>query len=124
MPGIRMVFDVVYADDGSEFAENSSDHYSLFKVNFIVPPSRIDLSFLARRLHELEHFEKTHKGRSDIPKAEHDGIFQFHRAVVRAFTLALEHAKGNVSEHVWYVDKVTWQQEHHYYTRHTAGDEF
>lgn len=81
IPLFNISFEVSYGDDGE-----------LLFFDFIAAPGERGLTYLQHRLMELKRFEQENKGRTDIPKVELDGIFQFHEAVVNAFSAALEQA--------------------------------
>jgi hypothetical protein len=104
IPDIRMIFDIIHVEDGDEF-----------EVDYIVPPSHKGLSYLRHRLQELEDFEEEHRSRTDIPQDELDAIFNGHAAVVNAYSMALGHASGEMSERVWHLGPESWQLEYNHY---------
>jgi hypothetical protein len=108
IPKVRMAFDIIHAEDG-----DASDGDE-FEVDYIVPPSQKGLGYLRHRLQELEDFQEKHMSRTDIPKDELGGIFYFHAAVANAYSLALEHSPGEMSERVWHLGPKSWQLEYHY----------
>jgi len=118
IPQFRILFDIVHSKrEGAE--EDEVD------VDFIVPPSEAGLSFLKHRLNFLESFEKENKDRGDIPGDEYAGLFAFHEAIVKAFSLALEHGKEVVSDQVWSLDEDSWYTEYDSYNDNEVDhDEF
>lgn len=60
------------------------------EISFESLPDDFGVIFMQRRLQELEEFKQKYQDRTDLPKAEYDGIFQFHEAVVNAFSWAVQ----------------------------------
>jgi hypothetical protein len=110
IPRMRLLFDI---DDVSARDDQSSGG---LKVDFIVPPSRLSVSFLERRIGYLENFAKNHKDRSDVASHELSAIMSFRAAIETAFSEAVAQSEGQLSEEVW-----TWGDD--WYTGGGEGEE-
>ena len=87
-------------------------------VKWYVLPSQKGLDFLKTELDRLrkvgtrkDELKRNAKGKQEIPESEWNAIWSFHRAMVVAFTTALEQAPAvsnevwNMGPHDWYKDR-------------------
>lgn len=104
LPDMRLVFDIIQSEEEGAHEDN-------LEVDYIVWPSQKGLNHLRYRLYELRAFEQKHARRDDIAEHELQAIFSLHHAMITAYTLAIDHSEGYVSERVWQMGSHSWHFE-------------
>eukprot|EP00934_Nitzschia_sp_Nitz4_P007853 Nitzschia sp. Nitz4//scaffold31_size150131//103710//105019//NITZ4_002842-RA/size150131-augustus-gene-0.7-mRNA-1//1//CDS//3329547701//7843//frame0 len=90
LPPVSLLFTI----DSTESEEGDG-----LQVNFILLPNETGINFLRGELHHLEAFEKAHRERQDIVSHELDAILDLHRAMVTAYTAAVQRFDTDYSLH-------------------------
>lgn len=138
IPWVRLLFDIDYLDDDNDNDDNdqqrqqqrqeqssssSSSQPQKYNVSFPVPPSDEALTFLSDELERLEEFAQkyqkeegpnTEQQQQQLlpPQHELDALWEYHDAIVVAFTEALQTAvRIGTSEEVWEWEENDWYWE-------------